>query len=89
VTGYAPDEIDLRLDPVPAHGGPFLPARESNGHCLERLLAEVGANYGFEPAESDFSERLVISNDPLISPYLPHIEWAQATSGLAPDQQLN
>ncbi|GGX59515.1 type VI secretion system Vgr family protein [Saccharospirillum salsuginis] len=87
--GYAPDEVDLRLDPVPAHEGPFLQARESNRHCLERLLAEVGANYWFEPAESDYSERLVIRNDPLISPYLPHIEWAQATSGLAPDQQLN
>ncbi len=90
--GYAPDEIDLRLDSVPAHEGPFLQARESNLHCFHRLLADVGANYWFESPETDGthpSERLVISNDTQISPYLPHIEWAQAVSGLAPDEQLN
>ncbi|WP_169579624.1 contractile injection system protein, VgrG/Pvc8 family [Saccharospirillum impatiens] len=89
--GYERIEVDLALDPVPAFEGPYLQVQdETTLGCFQRLLAEVGANYWFEDRSADQNhELLVIRNDALSSPYLPHIEWGQTVSGLAPDQQLN
>lgn len=87
--GYQPQEIDLVLEPGPAPDGPFLQAQETNLQCLQRLLAEIGANYWFEHPAGQDHETLVIRNNPDITPYLPDIEWASAVSGLAPGDALN
>ncbi len=89
--GYERFEVDLALDPVSAFEGPFLQVQdETTLDCFQRLLAEIGANYWFEDRDADQNhELLVIRNDTQVSPYLPYIEWAQAVSGLSPDQQLN
>lgn len=87
--GYQPQELDLILEPGPAPDGPFLQAQETNLQCLQRLLAEVGANYWFEHPPGQDHETLVIRNNPDFTPYLPDIEWASAVSGLAPGDALN